>query len=179
MGTERYRRLVRDPDHRERRRAAGLEPDPLAILVSARLSLEPDIPLLQDPDSRVVILTASEQQLEGVGASVEYLRPGDAPAAAEELRERAAMLALSPLMRLLRERHGVGTVLCEGGSLLAGALLAEGLVDELFLSVAPKLAAGTGPTIVSAPPLEPPAEAELVTAHEAGGHLFLRYRLAT
>jgi len=179
VGTEGYRRLVRDPDRRERRRAAGLEPDPLAILVSARLSLEPDIPLLQDPDSRVVILTASEQELEGVAASVEYLRPEDAPAAAEELRERAALLALSPLMRLLRARHGVGTVLCEGGSLLAGALLAEGLVDELFLSVAPKLAAGTGPTIVSAPPLEPPAEAELVTAHEAGGHLFLRYRLAT
>src|SRR6266513_1238266 len=49
VGTEGYRRLVRDPDRRERRRAAGLEPDPLAILVSARLSLEPDIPLLQDP----------------------------------------------------------------------------------------------------------------------------------
>jgi riboflavin biosynthesis pyrimidine reductase len=60
---------------------------------------------------------------------------------------------------------------------LAGTLLHEGLVDELFLSLAPKLAAGTGPTPVTAPPIEPPALAELVTVHEAGGHLFLRHRL--
>ncbi|MEA2351715.1 MAG: hypothetical protein QOJ14_129 [Thermoleophilaceae bacterium] len=177
VGTERYGRLVRDEDRRERRRAAGLEPDPLAVVVSARLSLESDLPLLQDPDSRVVIVTQSELELEGVRARVEYLRPGDAPPAAGELRDRAAMLALAPMMRLLRERHGVATVLCEGGSVLAGALLREHLVDELFLSLAPKLAAGTGPTIVGGPPLDPPAEMELLTAHEAGGHLFLRYRL--
>ena len=62
--------------------------------------------------------------------------------------------------------------------MLAGALLQEELVDELYLSLAPKLAAGTGPTVVTSPPLEPPAGAELVTAHEADGHLFLRYRIA-
>jgi riboflavin biosynthesis pyrimidine reductase len=80
-------------------------------------------------------------------------------------------------MRILRERHGVGTILCEGGSVLASALLRERLVDELFLCVAPKLAAGTGPTIVTGPPLDPPAEMELLSVHEAGGDLFLRYRL--
>jgi riboflavin-specific deaminase-like protein len=177
VGTERYGRLVRQPDRRERRSAAGLDPDPLAVVVSARLSLEPDLPLLQDADSRVVIVTESERELDGVRARVEYVRPSDAPPRAEDLQERAAMLALAPAMRALRER-GVEIVLCEGGSLLAGALLREHLVDELFLSVAPKLAAGTGPTVVSGPPLDPPAEMELLTAHEAGGHLFLRYRIA-
>ena len=157
--------------------AAGLEPDPLAVIVSARLSLEPDLPLLQDESSRVVILTASDQALEGVRAQVEYLRPGDAPATPEDLTGRAAMLPMAPFARALRERYGIGRVMCEGGSVLAGALLREGLVDELFLSVAPKLAAGTGPTVVTSPPLEPPEDAELVTAHEAGGHLFLRYRI--
>ena len=73
--------------------------------------------------------------------------------------------------RVLRERYGIGTMMCEGGSMLAGALLQEELVDELYLSLAPKLAAGTGPTVVTSPPLEPPAGAELVTAHEAGGRL--------
>jgi riboflavin-specific deaminase-like protein len=178
VGTERYGRLIRDPDRRERRRAAGLDPHPLAVVVSARLSLEADLPLLQDPDSRVVIVTESERELEGVRARVDYVRPDDAPPRPEDLQERAAMLALAPAMRALRERHGVETILCEGGSLLAGALLREQLVDELFLSLAPKLAAGTGPTIVTGPPLNPPAEMELLTAHEAGGHLFLRYRIA-
>ena len=87
------------------------------------------------------------------------------------------MLPLGPFVRALRERYGIALVMCEGGSVLAGALLREGLVDELFLSVAPKLAAGTGPTVVTSPPLEPPADGQLVTAHEAGGHLFLRYRI--
>jgi riboflavin-specific deaminase-like protein len=165
---ERYGRLVRDPDRRERRRAAGLEPDPLAVVVSARLSLEPDIPLLQDEGSRVVIVTASDRELEGVRARVEYLRPR---------ADREDMLPLAPVMRLLRERYRLGTVMCEGGSMLAGSLLRERLVDELFLSLAPKLAGGTGPTVVTAPPLDPPAEMDLASVHEAGGHLFLRYRL--
>ena len=177
VGTERYGRLVRDPDRRERRRAAGLEPDPLAVVVSARLSLEPDVPLLQDPDSRVVIVTESERELEGVRARVEYLRPADAPPTASELRERTAMLTLAPALRALRERYDIRTVLCEGGSVLAGSLLREHLVDELFLSLAPKLSAGTGPTVAGGPPLDPPAEMRLVSAHEAGGHLFLRYRV--
>src|SRR5947208_16450442 len=33
VGTERYGRLVRDPERRERRAAAGLDPDPLAVVV--------------------------------------------------------------------------------------------------------------------------------------------------
>jgi riboflavin biosynthesis pyrimidine reductase len=84
---------------------------------------------------------------------------------------------LAPLMRVLRERYGVRTVMCEGGSVLAGALLREHLVDELYLSVAPTLAAGTGPTVVTGPPLDPPTGMELRSLHEAGGHLFLRYRV--
>jgi riboflavin-specific deaminase-like protein len=175
--TERYGRLVRDEARRERRRTAGLEPDPLAIVVSARLSLDADVPLLQDPDSHVVIVTESELELEGVRARVDYVRPADAPATPEELRERSSMLALAPVMRLLRERYELRTVLCEGGSVLAGALLREHLVDELYLCVAPALAAGTGPTVVTGPALDPPAEMELRSVHEAGGHLFLRYRV--
>ena len=160
VGTERYGRLIRDPGRRERRSEAGLDPDPLAVVVSERLSLTSDIPLLQDPDSRVVIVTSSDTELEDVRAQVDYLRSPIAPA-----------------LSTLRELHGIQVLLCEGGSVLAGALLRARLVDELFLSVAPKLAAGTGPTVVSGPPIDPPAEMELMSAHEAGGHLFLRYRI--
>ncbi|MEA2129562.1 MAG: hypothetical protein QOJ85_2453, partial [Solirubrobacteraceae bacterium] len=58
--TERYGRLVRDGARREQRRAAGLEPDPLAIVVSGSLVLPPDVPLLQDPEQRIVVVTASD-----------------------------------------------------------------------------------------------------------------------
>jgi riboflavin biosynthesis pyrimidine reductase len=69
-------------------------------------------------------------------------------------------------------------VLCEGGPKVNSALLAEGLVDELFLTVAPTLVGGTpSVTLVRGPLLGVPAELELVWCLEAGGFLFLRYAL--
>jgi riboflavin-specific deaminase-like protein len=168
--TERYGRMVRDPARRERRVAAGLEPDPIAVVVSARLALDADIPLLQDPDSHVVVVTAAEGEIEGdMRARVDYIRANadDAP----------GTVPLGPALAELRAR-GVGTVLCEGGPVLNSTLLGERLVDELFLVVASKLAGGSGPGMVSGPELDPTAELELVSALEAGGDLFLRYRIS-
>lgn len=173
---ERYGRLVRDEDRRRRRAEAGLASDPLAVIVSARLSLAADVPLLQDPDSTVVIITQSDQELEGCRAKVRYLRPEDVDTPSEADSAGTPSLALAPMLRRLA-KDGIGTILCEGGSMLNHALLGERLVDELFLCLAPKLAAGTGPTIVSGPPLDPPLEMSLLAAHEADGDLFLRYRL--
>lgn len=177
--TERYGRLVRDPGRREWRAELGLDPDPVAVIPSARLALPADLPILQDPEQRVVILTGSEDSLDGLAAEVDYIRPADAgEATAEELERRAAMLALAPLMRELRSRYGVRTVMCEGGPLLNAALLREGLVDELWLAVAPKLAGGDAATIVTGAVLPEPVELELAWVLESGdGHLFLRYRV--
>lgn len=164
--TERYGRLVRDPARRRRRVAAGLAPDPLAVLVSASLRLPPDLPLLQEPDSAVVILTTPGGELPDVPARVSYLR---GPAARE--------LELGPLLRRLREELGVRSILCEGGPSLNATLVREGLLDELFLSLAPKLAGGPPLTILPGDPLAGPIEAELVWLLEHEHHLFARYRL--
>ena len=165
---ERYGRLVRDPERRERRTAAGLAPDPLACVVSGTLDLPADLPLLQDGDSRVVVITGSDASLPDVPAEVEYLR-------ADSGREPRP--ALTPFMRRLRSEHGVRSILCEGGPRLNASLLDEDLVDELFLTLAPKLAGGTPEiTIAAGSPLPAPFELELVTCHEAAGSLYLRYR---
>jgi riboflavin biosynthesis pyrimidine reductase len=56
------------------------------------------------------------------------------------------------------------------------ALLAEDALDELFLSIAPKLAGGREtPTVVDGTGLPEPAELELVWTLESEGYLFLRY----
>jgi riboflavin-specific deaminase-like protein len=167
LRTERYGRIVKDPERRARRAAAGLAEDPLAIVVCGSLQLDPGLPLLQDPDSRVAVITTSDGEIEGTRARMDYVRTD----AGE------AKVPLAPAMRALRER-GVETVLCEGGAMLNGALLAEGLVDELHLVIASKLAGGAGPGVVGGPQLEPTAEMRLVSALEAGGDLFLRYRVA-
>jgi riboflavin-specific deaminase-like protein len=164
--TERYGRIARRPERRAQRVAEGLEPDPLAVIVSARLRVPPDLPLLQDPDSSVVILTASEEEPEQTRASVRCLRGPPGPE-----------LELRPLLHRLRSELGVRSILCEGGPRLNESLVREGLVDELFLSIAPKLAGGPPLTILTGDPLPEPITAELVWLLEHDGHLFGRYRL--
>ena len=160
---ERYGRMAKTDELRDKREREGLARDPLAVIVSARLDLPADLPLLNDPEQPVVIATGSDATLRGLGDQVEYARVGD---------------DLPLLMARLREEHGVRSVLCEGGPTLNFHLLAAGLVDELFLSLNPKLAGGAAAlTIVAGRELVEPTELELVSVAEGGGDLFTRWRV--
>jgi riboflavin-specific deaminase-like protein len=169
---ERYHALVREQSGRQLRRDRGLAPEPFACIVTASLSLPPDIPLLADPGARVVIVTPSADLLPDPAhpAQIEYVRAA-----------RDGLLDLPAALAELRARLGIRTLLCEGGPHLNGELLAAGLVDELFLSLAPKLAGGEelteSPRIVRGPELDPPVELELLTALESESNLLLRYRV--
>jgi riboflavin biosynthesis pyrimidine reductase len=81
---------------------------------------------------------------------------------------------LPALLRTLRG-EGVRALLCEGGPTLFGALQAESLVDELFLTIAPRLSGGEAPRILEGP-LPAVAELELAWLLEEDGELFARYR---
>lgn len=160
---ERYGRPVRSEELQALRARDGLAPNPPIVIVSARLALSSDLPLLADPGARVICITAAEGAIEGAAAQVEYLRVGD------DLR-----LA----MGLLRERHGIRSLLCEGGPTLNGYLLAAGLVDELYLSLSPMLVgAGEAPTLVTGPALPAPLDCEALWIAEADGALFTRWRV--
>jgi riboflavin-specific deaminase-like protein len=164
--TERYGPIVKSDELRAKREREGVLPDPPTVIVSGRLHIPVDVPLLQDPASRVVILTQSEDELSGHRAQVEYLRSEPGP------------FDLRPLMTRLREEHGVRSVLCEGGPTLNASLLPYGLVDELFLTVAPSLAGGADAlTIVAGAPLPELLELELIWALEEASELYLRYRI--
>lgn len=162
---ERYGRMVPDAERREQRRAAGLSPDPLAILVSGSLDIPADLPLLQDPDSRVVVVTASEGTIAGVRADVRYLR---CPGAVD----------MTAALARLREEQGVRSILCEGGPHLNATLLGEGLLDELFLTTVPVLAGAAGElSIMNGAPLEAPGALTLRWLLEHEGELFARYAI--
>lgn len=163
LRAEKYGRMVRRPERREARIRAGLDPDPLAVIVSGRLDLPADLPLCHEPEQRVLVATFSERELPG-SSSIEYLRYDggvvDIPALLADLHTR-----------------GVRSVLCEGGPTLNAELLRAGAVDELFHCLAPKLAGEPdAPTMVSGV-LHRTAAMELVWVLENEDHLFMRYRL--
>lgn len=160
---ERYGRPIRSEHLRAMREGGGLAPEPPIVVVSGSLDLPPDLPLLAEPEGHVIVITASEEELEGHRARVDYVRTG------YDLRLGLAVL---------RERHGIRSLVCEGGPTLNGHLFAAGLVDELFLTLASKVAGGTGePTIVAGRPLPAPAGGELIWLCEHGGDLFGRWRI--
>jgi riboflavin-specific deaminase-like protein len=162
---ERYGRIMKSDELRQKRVREGLAAEPLAVVVSARLDLPADLPLLQTPEQEVVIATGSDAVLQGTAARIEYLRTGD---------------DLPLLMGKLREGHGVRSVLCEGGPTLNSHLLAADLVDELFLTLNPKLSGGAAAfTIVAGRELVEPRELALVSVAEGDGDLFTRWRITS
>jgi riboflavin-specific deaminase-like protein len=167
MRTEGYRRLIGDAARREARTGAGLAAEPLAVIVTRSGNVPTDIPLFAEPEARVAVFTSSDVALDGVRAQVELVRldPGE--------------LTFINVMRHLRAERGVRSLLCEGGPTLFGALVRESVVDELFLTLAPKLTGGGhGPAISSGPELPQPAELRLIWALERADSLYLRYRLS-
>jgi riboflavin-specific deaminase-like protein len=163
---ERYGRVVRDPERRRRRAASALNPEPLFAIISRSGDVPTDIPLFSDPGSRVVVFTPGRLDTSGLDAQVDVVRldPGE--------------LTLTTMMRRLRSDFDVRSLLCEGGPTLFGALLQEELVDELFLSLAPKLTGGgTAPAISAGPELSELRTMSLVWAFEHESALYLRYAL--
>lgn len=166
IGTERYGRLIRDPDRRQRRVDAGLSPEPVACVVTRSGNVPTEAPLFSEPEARIIVFGPLGLELEPVEAQVEVveLDPGE--------------LTLTTAMRRLRSGFGIRSLLCEGGPTLFGALLMEGLVDELFLTFAPRLTGGgTAPAITSGPELSELQPLELVWALEHDDSLYLRYAL--
>jgi riboflavin biosynthesis pyrimidine reductase len=70
---------------------------------------------------------------------------------------------------------GVRSVLCEGGSKLATSLIGAGLVDDVFLTIAPMLAGGSEQGVVSGAPLDMAVDMPLAHVAERNGSLFVRW----
>jgi riboflavin biosynthesis pyrimidine reductase len=162
MRAERYGRPLGSPERRERRRRLGLSADPLMVIVAGCLDLPWDATLFTEGEGRVLILTASEdEEPPTVATSVEVIR-------------HKGSVDLAAALRHLRAEREVRALLCEGGPRLHAEMQAEGLVDDLFLTISPKLAGGAAPRILEGelPEVEPLRLSWLL---EEEGELFARY----
>ncbi len=150
-------------------------PQPTTVIVTASGRIDPEHPGLHEPRVPVLIATTAS----GADRIRRLALPGnvDVMVVGDEGRIREDDLVAS------LARRDFDLVVCEGGPTLLGGLIGAGLVDELFLTIAPQIAGrapdmprlslveGIGYAIGAAP------WAELASVMRAGSHLFLRYRL--
>jgi riboflavin-specific deaminase-like protein len=162
MRAERYGRIVSDPALRAYRERTLLAHDPLAVLVSNRLELPWDAGLFTDGGGRVVIFTASDQEPPETATPVTVVRHPEG-------------VELDRALEWLLKERGIKSVLCEGGPTLHGRLREGRLADELFLTIAPKIAGGEGPRVLEGA-LPDVDQVELTWLLESEGELFARYR---
>ena len=163
LEVERYGAMIRDPEMVRIRLDEGRCAQPLAVVVSRSGRVPFDIPLFEDPGSRVVLYVPDGTEPPPCAAElIVHSMPGPEP-------------SFAPVLKSLREEHDVGSLLCEGGPTLFGAMLSEGLVDELFLTLAPALVGGGEEALSAGPPLAEMVRLDLKRALERDGHLFLRY----
>jgi len=151
------------------RQARGLAPQPLLALLTASGDVPLERAFFAEPDRAVVF--AAEQT------------PRDRLA---RLRERATVRIVgvdrpdpAAALRVLAREFGVRGVLCEGGPTLNRDLLAAGVLDELFVTLAPKVVAGDGPQLIAGAALVPAVQLELRSLYEHDGELYLRYSIRT
>ncbi len=162
MRAERYGRLVANQEKREGRKRLGLPHDPLMVIVSGRLDLPWDASLFTDGGGHVLVFTASQEEPPDTATPLRVVR-------------HTGEVDLAAALSHLRHECGVRSLLCEGGPRLHAQLEAGGLVDDLFLTIAPKLAGGGAPSIFDGE-LKGVRQLELAWLLEQDGELFARYR---
>lgn len=82
--------------------------------------------------------------------------------------------------RILRTEFYIRTLVLEGGASLNFAFLEAGLVDEFFLTIAPKIKGGAHlPTVVDGPglPDQQFISLQILSLYHDGDELYLRYRV--
>jgi len=162
-GSARFRRL---------RLKRGLAKYNLRVIVSGSGTINPKAHVFTKRFSPIIILTtkrasaSSRRRLQSLADAVKIC-------GRLEINFRAAF-------RWLRAKWNVKRLLCEGGGELNAALFRAGLVDELHLTICPKIFGGrNAPTIADGRgflKLSQAARLELQSAKRVGDELFLVYR---
>jgi 2,5-diamino-6-(ribosylamino)-4(3H)-pyrimidinone 5'-phosphate reductase len=161
---------IRYRDIQRKRIKKGRAPNPLNVVLSTDLSLPAKREFFTHPDTEKLIITTRsatparlrrfERLAEIIVLPRKRIRPGDA-------------------LAVLWDR-GVKRVLVEGGATLNFSFFQAELVDEVFITVTPRILGGsTAPTVVDGKGFLSGAHPrlELVSSRRRGNEVFLRYRV--
>ena len=163
---ERYGPARLDAPSRQLRRQQGKPAVPPIAVVSRAGDLDWSAPFFTEAEERPIVFTS---------AAVDEATRHRAEAVAEVVV--AGEARVDPRIAIGHlDRSGYHSVLLEGGPGLNADVVAAGLLDELCLTISPRVVAGSGPRVLAGPELPHPLELEIVHLLEEDGFLF--YRLA-
>jgi len=155
-------------EFRKQRLKNGLAEFNLRVIVSGSGSIDPDAKIFQQRFSPIIVLTTKRAGQKNL-KSLHQLADEVKICGATEINFPAAL-------RWLRSKWGVKRLLCEGGGELNDALFRANLVDEINLTICPKIFGGrTAPTISEGQgfaKLGLTPKFKLASAHEFKGELF-------
>ncbi len=128
-------------DLRASRLRQGLAEYPLRVLLTNSGRLDPELKVFQGAFSPIVIFSTERmpRRLRSALADRATLHLADAPA-----------VDLSAMLATLRREYSVKRLVCEGGPKVFRSLLEAGLVDELHVTLCPRIFGGKeAPTVTS------------------------------
>jgi riboflavin biosynthesis pyrimidine reductase len=151
----------------QRRVARGQAPQPAIAVVSRAAAFDFATPFFTEAVATPVLVTTAAR----------------AASLAREAGSRADVLAVGtdhvdlPLAVAALGDRGARSLLVEGGPGLNGDLARADAIDELCLTVSPRIVGGEGPRILAGPPIQPPIEPRVMHVLEEDGFLFVRMSL--
>ncbi len=163
--------LVDNPSMNVRLQGVDVE-QPMRVILDSSLKTPITAKLLTLP-GRTVILTCSEdetkmQALKQVGAEVYSVAAN-----------RQGRLDLEAVLQFLAEQQ-ISDVLVEAGSILNGALMEQGLIDECVVYMAPSILGASGRGLFAMPNVSEMADKkqlQLLDVRKVGVDLRLRYKV--
>ncbi|HET6794073.1 MAG TPA: pyrimidine reductase family protein [Acidimicrobiales bacterium] len=161
---ESYGPVRLDADLVGRRRAEGRPDVPPIAVVTRSCNFDWSAPFFTEATERPLVVTTEDAEPGGLARAAEV-----AQVVVSGRRQVDLGLALARL-----HESGHRTVLVEGGPGINAQLVRGGLVDELCLTLAPRLVAGRGPRILSGDELDRPLDLEVLHLLEEDDFLFYR-----
>jgi riboflavin-specific deaminase-like protein len=173
VGTDTMSMRLTDEDLRLARVKRGLPPEPLRVILSHAGKLDPDWKIFHSGGAPLVVFSTTRMPSKS--------RDALAPLCDLHLFD-APRVPLRAALALLRADYAVKSLVCEGGGELMRSLAAEGLVDEIHLTIAPVIFGGAGaPTLTGLPAdvLPNPLAFRIVQMQTRAGECFLRLKKQT
>jgi riboflavin-specific deaminase-like protein len=162
--------LTVDEPLTKRRRERGLKEQPLSVVLTESGDVPADRKIFQANEGDLLVFAGAHASQDNL---VKLSKLASVRTATDTVIPKP-----KKILKTLADEFGVGRLLVEGGPSVNRSFLEAWLVDEVFLTLAPKIVGGDSRSLVDGEPLpQGTILPSLVSAYLSDSELYLRYLL--